>query len=103
VDPRAIGRLVDVTASPDTVTVRCDGQVVAEHPPSWARQRVITDPGHAAAAAQMRQALAATLDPVIHPITRLSLTLTVREKNWFTVLVSDTTLTVELGDGDGDG
>lgn len=58
VDPRAIGRLVDVTASPDTVTVRCAGQVVAEHPRSWARQGVITDPAHAAAAAQMRQALA---------------------------------------------
>ena len=58
VDPRAIGRLVDVTASPDTVTVVCDGRPVAEHPRSWARQGVITDPAHAAAAAQMRQALA---------------------------------------------
>jgi transposase len=58
VDPQAIGRLVDVTASPDTVTVRCDGQVVASHPRSWARQAVVTDPAHQAAAAAMRQALA---------------------------------------------
>lgn len=35
VDPRAIGRFVDVTASLDTVTVVCDGQVVARHPRSW--------------------------------------------------------------------
>jgi transposase len=59
VDPQAIGRLVAVTASPDTVTVLGDGRPVAEHPRSWARQGVITDPAHAAAAAQMRQALAA--------------------------------------------
>jgi len=59
VDPQAIGRLVDVTASLDTVTVACDGRPVAEHPRSWARQGVITDPAHAAAAARMRQALAA--------------------------------------------
>lgn len=58
VDPRVIGRLVDVTASPDAVTVRCDGQVVAGHRRSWARQAVITDPAHQAAAAAMRQALA---------------------------------------------
>ena len=58
VSPQAIGRLVDVTASPGTVTVRCDGQLVASHPRSWARNAVITDPAHQAAAARMRQALA---------------------------------------------
>jgi transposase len=59
VDPRAIGRLVDVTASLDTVTVRCDGQQVARHPRSLAPHAVIVDPAHAAAAKAMRQALAA--------------------------------------------
>lgn len=59
VDPRFIGRLVDVTASPGTVTVRCDGQIIAAHPRSWARQAVITDPAHQATATAMRQALAA--------------------------------------------
>jgi transposase len=58
VDPQVIGRFVDVTASLDTVTVCCDGRVVAEHPRSWARQGVITDPVHAATAAKMRKALA---------------------------------------------
>jgi hypothetical protein len=58
VDPRAIGRFVDVIASPQQVTVRCDGQVVACHARSWAKQGVVTDPTHAATAKQMRQALA---------------------------------------------
>ncbi|WP_261576466.1 IS21-like element ISFsp3 family transposase [Frankia gtarii] len=58
VDPRAIGRFVDVTASLDTVAVTCDGQPVARHARSWARHGVITDPEHAAAAGRMRQALA---------------------------------------------
>ncbi|MGW6260463.1 Mu transposase domain-containing protein, partial [Streptomyces sp. NPDC055085] len=58
VDPQAIGRFVDVTASPDTVTVFCDSQVVARHQRSWAKQAVVTDPAHAATAARMRQALA---------------------------------------------
>jgi transposase len=58
VDPQAIGRFVDVTASPQAVTVFCDGKVVAHHERSWAKQRVITDPVHAATAAKMREALA---------------------------------------------
>jgi hypothetical protein len=57
VDPRAIGRFVDVTASLDTVAVTCDGRPVARHTRSWARHGVVTDPEHAAAAARMRQAL----------------------------------------------
>jgi hypothetical protein len=58
VDPQAIGRFVDVSASPHEVTVFCDGQIVALHQRSWAKQAVITDPVHAATAARMRQALA---------------------------------------------
>lgn len=59
VDPRVIGRFVDVTASPQQVTVFCDGQIVARHERSWAKHGVVTDPVHAADAARMRQALAA--------------------------------------------
>lgn len=58
VDPQVIGRFVDVTASPETVTVFCDGQIVARHQRSWAKQAVVTDPAHAATAARMRQAFA---------------------------------------------
>jgi hypothetical protein len=58
VDPRMIGRFVDVTASLDTVTVSCDGQIVARHDRSWARQGLVTDPVHKATAERMRQALA---------------------------------------------
>lgn len=56
VDPQVIGRFVDVTASPETVTVFCDGHVVARHQRSWAKQAVVTDPAHAATAARLRQA-----------------------------------------------
>lgn len=58
VDPRVIGRFVDVTASATTVTALCDGQVVARHDRSWAKQAVVTDPAHAATAKAMRAALA---------------------------------------------
>jgi hypothetical protein len=58
VDPRCIGRFVDVAASPWEVTVRCEGQLVARHVRSWAKQDVVTDPAHRALAAQLRQALA---------------------------------------------
>jgi hypothetical protein len=55
VDPRCIGRFVDVSASPTTVTVLCGGQVVAEHARSWAKRGVVTDPAHVAAAAVLRR------------------------------------------------
>lgn len=59
VDPRMIGRFVDVTATPHEVTVFGDALIVARHPRSWARHGVITDPAHQKVAASMRQALAA--------------------------------------------
>lgn len=46
VDPRVIGRFVDVTASPEQVVVYCDGTVVARHGRCWAKRGVITDPEH---------------------------------------------------------
>lgn len=58
VDPHAIGRFVDVTASLDAVTVFCDGQIVARHDRSWAKHGLVTDPVHKATAERMRQALA---------------------------------------------
>jgi hypothetical protein len=58
VDPRVIGRFVEITASATHVEVRYAGRVVAAHPRCWARHGVITDPDHQATAAQMRRALA---------------------------------------------
>lgn len=58
VDPRVIGRFVDVHASFDTVAVSCEGKVVAQHLRSWAKQGVVTDPAHRATAAELRHALA---------------------------------------------
>jgi hypothetical protein len=59
VDPRVIGRLVDVAADLERVRVRLDGRVVADHRRSWARGRVVTDPAHVTAAAALRAALKA--------------------------------------------
>jgi transposase len=55
VDPAVIGRLVEVTADLDRVTVRAGGQVVADHARVWARGITVTDPGHAATARRLRQ------------------------------------------------
>ena len=55
VDPRAIGRIIDVTADLDRVRVRLDGRVVADHARVWARGMVITDPAHRDAAAVLRR------------------------------------------------
>ena len=54
VDPNMIGRLVDVTASLDTVTVHHDGVLIAEHARRWARQLTVTDPTHVSRAAELR-------------------------------------------------
>jgi hypothetical protein len=55
VDPRAIGRIVEVRADLDRVRVRLEGRVVADHPRAWARSMVITDPAHRDAAAALRR------------------------------------------------
>ncbi|MCA2249433.1 IS21 family transposase [Mycobacterium intracellulare] len=59
VDPRVIGRFVDVTASTMEVTVRCQGQTVARHVRSWAKHHTVTDPEHVAMAAHLRAGYAA--------------------------------------------
>jgi transposase len=56
VDPRVIGRLVDVTASPTRVSVTCEGAAVADHERCWAGRIVVTDPAHVAAAKTLRAA-----------------------------------------------
>jgi hypothetical protein len=48
VDPRAVGRFVDVHATATMVTVTCPGDVVAVHERCWAKRAVITDPAHVA-------------------------------------------------------
>jgi transposase len=58
VDPRVIGRFVDIVASPTTVEAFCDRELVARHDRGWAKHGVITDPAHVATARQMRLVLA---------------------------------------------
>ena len=53
VDPKVVGRFVEVVADLSTVTVTCGGTVVAQHPRCWARHQTITDPGHRDAALRM--------------------------------------------------
>lgn len=55
VDPRAVGRLVDVAADLDRVRVRADGRLVAEHTRVWARGMTITDPAHLQTAKVLRE------------------------------------------------
>jgi transposase len=54
VHPSAIGRLVEVVAGLQEVTVSCDGQNVARHRRSWAPHQTIEDPAHRQAADRMR-------------------------------------------------
>lgn len=58
VDPRVIGRFVEITASPTTVTARCEGEIVARHERCWAQRVTVTDPAHVETARQMREGLA---------------------------------------------
>ena len=54
VDPTWIGRMVDVHADLDRVTVRHDGRLIAEHARVWARGLTVTDTDHVATAKQLR-------------------------------------------------
>ena len=63
VHPAAIGRMVDVIASLELVSVRLEGRVIAEHPRSWGNALTITDPDHVIAAAVLREAFQ-------HPVAR---------------------------------
>jgi hypothetical protein len=54
VDPSMIGRVVEVTASLEAVTVHHDGVLIAAHRRRWARQLTVTDPAHVVRAAELR-------------------------------------------------
>ena len=56
VDPGMIGRLVDVHAGLEEVTVTCAGVVVATHRRCWATHATLTDPAHVVQAAALRAA-----------------------------------------------
>jgi hypothetical protein len=56
VDPTAIGRMVTVTADLNTVKVRSEGRLVAQHDRRWARGTTITDPKHVEIAKTLGQA-----------------------------------------------
>jgi hypothetical protein len=56
VDPAVIGRMVDVRADLDQVTVTCEGRLVACHDRSWVAHQTLTDPEHKQAADVMRAA-----------------------------------------------
>lgn len=55
VDPRMVGRRVEVHADLHTVRVFAAGQLVADHARCWAAHQTITDTGHAHAARQLRE------------------------------------------------
>lgn len=54
--PSVIGRVIDLTCDLQRVQARCAGQLVADHPRSWARALNITDPQHVVTAKGLRQA-----------------------------------------------
>jgi len=59
VDPRAIGRLVDVSADLTRVRVRSGGRLLAEHARRWVHGVTVSDPAHVEAAAVLRRAFQA--------------------------------------------
>jgi len=61
VEPRTIGRRVDIRADLDEVVVTCAGDVVARHERSLVRHRTVTDPVHATSADALRQTHRATM------------------------------------------
>lgn len=56
VHPSAIGRRVEINADLEQVVITLAGAEVARHERCWANHQSITDPAHATAAAELRQA-----------------------------------------------
>jgi transposase len=67
VHPAVIGRRVEVTADLERVRVRCDGQLVADHPRVWARHQTLSDAEHVAAAKALRRERVGRLRPAAEP------------------------------------
>jgi transposase len=63
VHPGVIGRQVEVSADLASVTVFCDGRVVADHERVWAKHQTISDPEHVNAAALLRRERIALVRP----------------------------------------
>ena len=59
VDPRVIGRLVDVTATLTRVIVVCEGRTAADHERCWASRATVTDPAHVETARGLRATFSA--------------------------------------------
>ena len=53
-DPSAVGRFVEVVATPDVVAVTCEDRIVATHARHWGSGATITDPDHVATAKELR-------------------------------------------------
>jgi len=70
VDPRVIGRFVDVHADLDTVRVSCAGALVGGHPRCWSSHQTITDAAHVAIAAGLRTAFKASTAAMRGPTAR---------------------------------
>ncbi|MBT2504081.1 IS21 family transposase [Curtobacterium sp. ISL-83] len=54
VEPRRIGRFIDLRTTLTEVLAFCDGQPVARHTRSWQARQTITDPDHVQTAAGLR-------------------------------------------------
>jgi hypothetical protein len=72
VDPGAIGNLVDVHASLNTVTVTRGARRLATHDRAWAKGRTLTDPLHVQAAAALRQQFQQSAPTVEAPVRDLA-------------------------------
>jgi transcriptional regulator with XRE-family HTH domain len=70
VDPRAIGRFVDVIATPELVAASCEDQIVAEHTRFWGSGVTITDPDHVATAKALRTSFVANRARITGRATR---------------------------------
>ncbi|MGU3432621.1 IS21 family transposase [Actinomycetes bacterium M1A6_2h] len=72
VDPTAIGHMVTVSSTLDSVVVQRDRRQLADHARLWSTGSIVTDPKHVDTAARLREAFAApVVDPDVHPVRDL--------------------------------
>ncbi|BBY13378.1 hypothetical protein MMARJ_41180 [Mycobacterium marseillense] len=55
VHPEVIGRMITVTTGLEKITAHCGDRLVADHQRLWGTAGLVTDPGHLAAAAVLRE------------------------------------------------